>query len=804
MEQDDPSAMTPGQQVPSDAPTDLLGRGAPDTNGEDAVGDQADGSISDAIEDAKEEQALVPEAPKHRIVDEETKSLVRKLWAETTGGIEYMTAVAQWKRDRYTLYGDPVEDIDGKDPVKVAFPRILRNRDMTVALTMPDDHSVEWKPAPMIPDPNAAPGSPMGAPPQLIQFAKTLTVVVNRYADECHLQDMLEAWVREGASYRLAIMKVTWSSDYHTSAVTHRRPIDDQETHARLRLLLQQYQYGDFQKHDALYGEMIRLAEGCFGKSTLTLNGGFAVDLIPFPNFRISQDVRTFAQFYHARWMSEDIIMRRSEVLAHWPYQRDPETGEESGICPEDLRGATVYDDQGVELLQEEQERQRTNVMAAGDQPLRMLNDDDLLLVREIWSRVDQRVYVLVRGLEYFATEYVPENQPDQWYPYVGLTFTDHTERVYGISDTEVSAPIEREINDLRNDEAYARRAVVPRGFVDSAVVDEEAAIDANDIPPYGFLPIKSTGVGTFKDGFFIIPGTGTLNEKLYDTTKLEQDLDKSVMLPSQLQGDTESGADFSSEVQLAARGASILTKKKQTTARRAGERVYKMMAEYLLFNVGQAFIQQRFGPFALWPATHPERMQIYQNLDVQLKVSMDADLERAARVADATKLLTTLKGLGVPIDAIGVSKFLSHLFGEESDIGQIVQGNPASYVQSLVQGGQATIASLPLPLQQQLAQIGTLAAQLVKQQLFQQMQQQALRKAELQALQQQALTNLGPPPATPPGLDVWPGALPPGPGEGAGPGPQPGPGGPPPAAANAPHPPPLAGNAAGPHRKIG
>lgn len=789
----DPSGISPQQQVPGGV--DMLGQGQPQL-------EQADGTIGEAIDDARDNDQLAPE-PDRREVPEETKALCRKLWVETNGGLDMESAIRQWRADKHTLFGDPLEDVDGKDPIDSTFSKILRNRDLTVALTIPDDHSVEWKPEDMVPDPNAPPGAPMGSDPQISGLGTTLTLLVRRYAAECRLQEMLEALVRDGASFRWAVIKCAWSSDFHTSSITSRKPIDDQESHARLTVLMHQYQTGDFDKNNALYGEMIRLAEGCFGKSTLTLNGGFAIDIIPFSHFGISNEVRTFEQFYHARHMHESIVMTRSAILGKWRYSKDPETGEESGICVEDLLGATVYDDQGVEILQDEAQRQRTNTFAAGDQPLRQVNDDDLLLVREVWSRVDQRVYVLVRGLEYFAADYVPENQPDQWYPYVALQFTNHSDRVYGVSDTEIQAPIEREIRDLENEEGKARRGSFPRFLVDSGVVDEESAIDVNDIPPYGFKSIKSSGSGTFKDAFYMLPAANMFNEKLYDTTKLEQRRDAAAMLPSQLSGDT-GGADFSSEVQLAARGTSILTKRKQTIVRRVAERIYKIMAESLLFNVGQSFVQSRLGKFAVWPSKHPDRMSVYQNLQVKVKVSLNGDMERAGKIADAIKLLQTLESLKVPIDTIGVGKFLAHLFGEESDIDLIVHGTPQSYVQGLVQGGPQVIQSLPLPALQALVQMGQMAQQAAQQQQMAQLQQEALHKAELKALQAQALANLGLPPAAPAGLDVWPGGQPQGP-----PGQPAGPGGPVPAA-HTPvgptpgHVPPQAGNAAGPHRTLG
>ena len=53
-------------------------------------------------------------------------------------------------------------------------------------------------------------------------------------------------------------------------------------------------------------------------------------------------------------------------------------------------------------------------------------------------------------------------------------------------------------------------------------------------------------------------------------------------------------------------------------------------MAESLLFNIGQAFVQSRLGKFAVWPKDHPDRMSVYQNLQVKVKVSLNGDMERA------------------------------------------------------------------------------------------------------------------------------------------------------------------------------
>jgi hypothetical protein len=683
----------------------------------------ADQPEQDVIAQAEQDGTLAPKLPQRRsqTVSQADKALVAKWWQETNGGQDFQRAVEQWRRDSETLFGKAEDE---GDESKVTFPRILRNLDTSVALCVPEDHDIELVPEEQAPNPDLAPGQ-LGGDPELKQFALTARLLLRQYMREVHAQEVFEAWDRDAESYRWAVIKLSWVDDFWKNALVSRRPVDDQDALARLRYLLLSYQRGDFTKTSDLYAEMQRLAKDHIGQPQVEINAGFAIDIIPFPRFGISSETRTLEQVYHTPFSWEDTVMRRSQVLAQWPLRQDPETGEWTGIHPDDLNGASVFNDSGEEILQEERERQRTGANVTTDSTIRRGpggtgDPDDMLLVREVRSLRDKRVFIMVKGLEYFAAEFSPEDPPEQWYPWVVLVINRNSNSPYGLSNTEIQAPLEREINQIRQDESAYRKTVYMRGFYDSAIVDEQIVLDSNDAEANTWIPVDTNG-GDITKAFFPFPAAMQINPMIFDTGKLERDQDKAAMLPSQIQGQVGgaggAGPKYSSEVQLAARGANILTRKKQTTVRRGLERAYTIGLDYLVYHVGEEHAKARAGQYAFWPADPARRKHFFQRLTARVKVSLDADLERSQRIDDATKLLEILGEMKVPLDPYGVAKFVSQLYGRENDIQQLVQPDPNAYVQALVAGGPSVIQQLSPEAQQILAQLGELARESLMQQ---------------------------------------------------------------------------------------
>lgn len=422
----------------------------------------------------------------------------------------------------------------------------------------------------------------------LDQLGATITELVNMHLEECKGRDVLEDVVRDGCSYRAGILKVWHQYDYQTDPLSRNRLPDMQDEIAELESLKRDYAAGRFAKTDGKYQRMRSMELGMAKETHLRIWSGICMETVSMRAFRIDPRITSVDAFHNAKWMAEDLVMSRRDILARFPYEPDEDSPHGfTGVHEDDLASGTAGTSDTDDLVEKERERRAVSGNWSKGRTTRedsqtgtgIEQDEELHLVRQLWIRDEGKVLILINGVDYPVAEWYPENTPACWYPYHALVLNRTSKSWFGKSNTELASDEQARINQKDTDDEKARWLAMERGVYDKGAINEEEAIKLADIGPGEYRGVDFQGRDVNQ---ILMKFGGTYNPILTDSSNNSQRMDKMHGTTSAALGQFQT-ANFATELDLAARGVDIMTQAQQATVRRWLEQVLVAIAETLL-----------------------------------------------------------------------------------------------------------------------------------------------------------------------------------------------------------------------------
>lgn len=590
--------------------------------------------------------------PKNKIVRPEVPQRVQsqcKQWfVDTDNLVQRANALWEFRESNKVLFParfnvndprrgqTPHELKSGRDTRRVQTPYLFRDGIQTTAMAVPDDTSFHWVPVEQVkaptppaaamgptlalqqgmpPMPMAAMGPPVSAnvDPQSDAFAQTIKVVQMRLLEEVKWLAKVQAWVQDSGYYPCAILKFAFWRDYRTSVLTE-TPLSRDQTDSigRLEGLMGQYANGDFDENSNKYADMLSLVESLKQEAELRRWYGLTFELVPMDAFGICEEAE-LANVYDTPWMFHDSLVSGEELLAKFPYEELPD-GTTQGILPDELNQAVPWDQRSASTDPNSRNRVSRNRQLTTPRatpanvatPQGMSVDPKKLkfLTREIWCKRDRTVRIVVRGINHYLKTYIPQRTSARWYPFAILAPNRVPGECYGASDLELKKDIQTRIHRKRSDEEKARWLNIRRYVYNKQLVDEKEIQKIQDIPPAQFRGINVPAGAKMED--VIYPIEQPFKPEDFDTSKDERDKDMMGALPVQALGTTGS-AKFSSEVSVAAQGATISVQFRQAQIRREIEGALTCLAEILLQELTADEVREMAGPFAVWPELYSD-----------------------------------------------------------------------------------------------------------------------------------------------------------------------------------------------------
>lgn len=532
----------------------------------------------------------------------------------------------------------PFELRSGQDDRRVQVPYLFRDSIQATAMAVPEDLTFAWSPVEQVKAPQppqmalaptlamqaGMPPPPMGAiappmsdniDPQIQAFADTLRIVQIRLLEEVEWLKKLQAWAQDSRLFPAAILKFGFRRSYRTSTLTETPADKDQSDNiARLEALMTQYTLKTFDDNSPKFADMMQLVASLRDQAELERWWGIDLQLIPVDAFGISEEASDLVCVYDAPFMWHDALLTGDDILARYPYEDDGK-GETSGILENELTQAIPWDQRNATADPNSRNRVSRNKQlttpratpsnTASAQGLSVDPKKLKFLVREIWSKRDRTVYVVMRGINHFIKRWIPQKVSARWYPFAYLAPMRVPGEVYGASDLELKKDIQKRIHRKRSDEEKARWLSIRRYVYNKQLVDEKEMSKIQDIPPGQFRGLALGGGQKIQD--VIMPLEQPFDPKCFDTTVDERDKDMMGAMPQQAMGSTGT-ANFAIETQVAAQGASIAVQFQQTQFRREVEGMLTCLAEILLQEMSGDETRMVAGPFGVWPELYGER----------------------------------------------------------------------------------------------------------------------------------------------------------------------------------------------------
>lgn len=560
----------------------------------------------------------------------EIKNRTKAWWDETNNGSDNAEACRVVEEMNKALF--PAK-YDGTDPRKGRRPAELKTREdnrrvniplayrtgmQTVAMTCPDEYSMRWKPNPTVPGPNDQKSK---TDQKTLAFARTVEIGTERYFQEANWEANAEAWIWDSFVYPLSIVKLIFKRDYLKDPITQSgEQRDEQDNLARYRLLREKVARGEIHDHDAEMAELNTIQESLGGSSEIEMFQGFSIEVISMKDFRYDANVPNLESVYNGAWMSQDVWMTRDDVRQKFPFVMKAD-GTPTGVHPDDLMRASVYMDNGNPYGQDGKSKRDQSYMPIKDQ-----RGCDRLRVREIHAKRENKILILVEGVEYPAAEWVPKRTPSQWYVFHLLVMNRVPFQVAGVSDVELLVDIQARMNRKWSDEEKARWLSLPRGIFASELIDKDETIKLSDIKPGTMKGIKTAGEidKIVKWLEYKYP------PEAFNTEKDENMFQRMAAQPPQLTGEVGS-ANFSSEVKSAMQGADISSRFRKKTIGRAFSRLYTAGAEVLLQELRPEDWKAVAGQHAVMPRIYGERegKALMQELTLSVRKEVGVKMEQ-------------------------------------------------------------------------------------------------------------------------------------------------------------------------------
>ena len=158
-------------------------------------------------------------------------------------------------------------------------------------------------------------------------------------------------------------------------------------------------------------------------------------------------------------------------------------------------------------------------------------------------------------------------------------------------------------INRKRTEQEKARRSSLPRWGVDSSITNVNEIKKISDKPPFSMFSLNLAGK-TWED--CVKSFEAKYDPSAFDATADMMELDSAMGINDATRG-ALGRAEFASEVQASVQGLSSWTMHLQSRIRRAVKAAYKVVAELLIMNMPPRMAQEIAGEGAVWPMVYDE-----------------------------------------------------------------------------------------------------------------------------------------------------------------------------------------------------
>lgn len=334
-------------------------------------------------------------------------------------------------------------------------------------------------------------------------FCDTVSRVTQVMLEDAKLKKKAKATVKAAMTCAFGVVKVQYQrvTQGELDPLMRSRIQDTQDNLQHIESLLKKLDDpAERATQETTEAQLKQALAGLQAQAEVIAAEGLVIDRVRTDRLIIDPAVEDIWEYEDAGWMAEEIPMRKSKAR---------------GMLPEfDFKGVHQY-------------APGTEEKADGPRQLFSPNqsseDDPIIVVVEVWSKLDGRIYTLVRGCNHaFAREpYTPKVTGERWWPYFVLPFQSVDGEFVAQSLVDLCEKLQTEHNETRDKFADLRRTIRPHFIISADVKDKD--IKTRIHPELGEMVVINTQGGKVSD--FAVQATQlTIDPALFDTTPIRND----------------------------------------------------------------------------------------------------------------------------------------------------------------------------------------------------------------------------------------------------------------------------------------
>jgi hypothetical protein len=316
---------------------------------------------------------------------------------------------------------------------------------------------------------------PLNKARDLRLFADTVGTVTQTMLEDAGLKKKAKAMVRAAMTCSFGIVKVQYQrvTQGDSTPIIRDRIADTQDNIQRLQALIakneDQQACADAESQKR---ELEETLAGLQSQSEVVAAEGLVIDKVSSDRLVIDPAIEDFWEYETAGWMAEKIPMRKSEAMGKFP-----------GF---DLSTATTYK-VGEDQRDPSARRGMYNPATSAT------GDDAMIVVWEIWSRWDNRIYTLVEGCnkQFAVPPYTPKIGGERWWPYFILPFQSVDGEFAAQSLVDLLERLQQEHNETRDKFAEVRRNIRPHKIASGDLKDKDIKVMVH--PEVGEIVVVNT-----------------------------------------------------------------------------------------------------------------------------------------------------------------------------------------------------------------------------------------------------------------------------------------------------------------------
>jgi hypothetical protein len=338
-------------------------------------------------------------------------------------------------------------------------------------------------------------------------FAETVSEVTQVSLVSAKLKARAKACVRAAMTCAYGVAKVQYQRvKAGEQPIIRNRINDTQQQIERLHSLAKDVK-DDKGRADveSKMAELQQVMQGLKSQSEVVAAEGLVIDKVASDLWLIDEAIADFGDYEQARWMAEKIPLPRSTVQGMYPDM--------------DLSTATTYKPDGGGGKDPTYKRQPWSgaQVTAGEDPI--------LMVVEVWSKMDNRLFTLVEGCnkQFARPAFTPQGLGERWWPYFVLPFQSVDGEFTGQSLVDVMERLVAEHNETRDKFAELRRQIKPHYHASADLKDE--SIVRKTMAELGEVVVIDTGGEPLQNVFQEAPQL-KIDPLVFDTGPIRADIE--------------------------------------------------------------------------------------------------------------------------------------------------------------------------------------------------------------------------------------------------------------------------------------